>query len=79
MKAPEIEAQLDLLQQESEQRRTELRAIAAQLPETRSRRVVLTTMVRDFRTNADLSDIVSRALRKLGRAPRALLRRLQRA
>ncbi len=77
--ADSVEAQLDRLQRESEQRRAELRAIAAELPEARSRRQVVATMARDARVNADVGDIVTRAFRKLARAPRAIGRRLRRS
>ena len=76
MEADDVDVLLDRLQQESETRRAELRAIAAELPEARSRRVVLTTMARDARANADLGEVVSRLLRKIARAPRAVARRL---
>jgi len=74
-----VEAQLDRLQRESEERRAELRAIAAELPEARSRRQVVATMARDARVNADIGAIVTRAFRKLARAPRAIGRRLRRS
>ena len=76
MEADDVDVLLDRLQQESETRRAELRAIAAELPEARSRRVVLITMARDARANADLGEVVSRLLRKIARAPRAVARRL---
>ena len=72
-----VEEQLDRLQRESAARRAELRAIAAELPEARSRREVVATMARDARANADVGDIVTRAFRKLARAPRAVGRRLR--
>lgn len=74
-----VEEQLDRLQRESEARRAELRAIAAELPEARSRREIVVTMARDARANADVGDIVTRAFRKLARAPRAVGRRLRRS
>lgn len=74
-----VEEVLDRLQRESEARRAELRAIAAQLPEARSRREVIATMARDARANADVGDIVKRAFRKLVRAPQAVGRRLRRS
>jgi hypothetical protein len=72
----EIEAELDALQRESEARRTELRAIAAELPAVLSRRALFTAAARDLRAAPDKGMILRRGLRKLGRAPRALWRRV---
>lgn len=66
-----IEDLLDELQRESERRRTELREIAAQLPAAMSRRAILRAFAADFRHAPDKGDIVTRALRKVGRGPRA--------
>lgn len=74
-----MQQQLDRLQVESMARRTELRSIAEQLCEVQSRRVVLRSVVADMRAHADISDIVTRAARKIARAPRSILRRIQRA
>jgi hypothetical protein len=76
MEADDVDVLLDRLQRESEARRAELRAIAAELPEARSRRVVLVTMARDARAHADLGEVMARTLRKIARAPRAVARRL---
>ena len=73
-----VEAMLDELQRESEQRRVELREIAAQLPEAMSRRAILRKVAADVRYAPDKGDIVTRALRKLGLGPRAAARWLRR-
>ncbi len=65
-----VEELLDELQQESEQRRVELREIAALLPAAMSRRAILRAVAADFRHAPDKGDVVIRALRKLGRGPR---------
>ena len=50
--AAAIEARLDALQVESEQRRRELREIAAALPQATSRRLLVTQMTRELRQTA---------------------------
>jgi hypothetical protein len=65
-----IEERLDELQRESELRRRELREIAAQLPAGLSRRALLRSMAADFWHAPGKLDVVSRAARKAGRAPR---------
>jgi hypothetical protein len=72
-----LEAELDELQRESEARRTELRALAAELPAVMSRRALLRATVGDLRAAPDKRGILARGVRKLGRAPRALWRRLR--
>lgn len=72
-----LEALLEQIQHDSEQRRRELQAIASQLPAVQSRRAVVMSMLRDARATADLRDIFSRAIRKTLRAPKALVRRLR--
>lgn len=68
-----VEELLDELQRESEERRIELREIAAQLPAAMSRRAILRGVAADFRHASGKRDIVTRALRKIGRAPRTAL------
>jgi hypothetical protein len=70
-----IERTLDELQLESEQRRQELREIAAQLPAAVGRRAMLRAMAVDFRHAPGKADLVLRAVRKLARAPRGAYRR----
>ena len=55
---PSVEERLDELQRQSEQRRQELREIAAQLPAGLSRRAFLRSMAADFRHAPGKGDIV---------------------
>lgn len=64
-----VEQQLDRLQRQSEERRQELREIAAQLPATMSRRAITRSVAADLRRAPNKGDIVTRAVRKLARAP----------
>ncbi len=75
-RSADIDALLDGIQRESEQRRRALQALAAELPAVQSRRVVVVAMLRDVRATANVKDIAARAGRKLLRAPRAIVRRL---
>jgi len=74
-----VEELLDELQRESEQRRVELREIAAQLPAAMSRRAILRAVAADVRHAPDKRDVVTRALRKVGRGPRTALNAIRRA
>jgi hypothetical protein len=67
--AASVEAQLDELQRQSEQRRQELREIAAALPAVVSRRAMLRTMAVDLWHAPSKGGIVSGALRTAARAP----------
>lgn len=78
MGAQDVEATLDRLQHESAVRRAELLALTTELPEMRSRREVLSTMVRDVRAHLDVGDAVRRVGRRIGRIPDAVRRRLAR-
>ena len=62
-----VEEQLDALQRASEERRAELREMAAQLPEVLSRRAILRRIAGDVRHAPAKGDIAMRALRKAGR------------
>ena len=64
---PTVEEQLDALQRASEERRVELREIAAQLPEAMSRRAILRAVAVDIRHAPEKGDIAGRGLRKIGR------------
>ena len=77
MTEPSIEEQLDELQRQSERRRQELRAIAAQLPAAVSRRAVLRAMAVDFRYAPGKADVFRRGLLKLARAPGVAYRRIR--
>jgi hypothetical protein len=71
-----IEERLTALERESDARRAELRALAAQVPAAVSRREVVRRAVDDLVRAPDKWGIARRGLRKLARAPRALWRRL---
>ena len=73
-----VEEQLDALQRASEERRAELREIAAQLPEALSRRAVLRRIAGDLRHAPDKGDIAGRAVRKARRMVRQAGRSLAR-
>ena len=71
----DIETRLDELQRESQARRAELLAIAAQLPEATSRRVLVTSMFRSIAAAPDKPAVAKRVLLKGFRAPVDLVRR----
>jgi hypothetical protein len=76
--APSVEEQLDALQRASEERRAELREIAAQLPEALSRRSILRKIAGDIRHAPDKGDIAGRGVRKVGRSAGQAMRSLRR-
>jgi len=71
----DIEARLDELQRASQARRAELLAIAAQLPEATSRRVLVTAMFRSVVDAPNKPTVAKRVLLKGLRAPVDLVRR----
>jgi cell division septum initiation protein DivIVA len=73
----DIEARLDELQRESQERRAELRALAADLPQATSRRAVLASMVRSVRDAPDKPVVVKRVVLKVLRAPADIVRSLR--
>lgn len=73
----EILRALDQLEAESNERRAELRRIAAELPATMSRRALVRSVVADARRSEHKGAIVRRALAKVARAPLHALKRLQ--
>lgn len=70
----DIEARLDALEQESKQRRDELKALAVSLPEATSRRAYLTAMVRGIADTPDKPIVLRRVVSKALRAPVDLVR-----
>jgi hypothetical protein len=70
-----IEERLDELQRESNVRRAELKAIAAELPEATSRRAMLTSMVRSVADAPDKPMVVKRTVLKVLRTPADVVRR----
>lgn len=73
----EIERRLDDLQRESQERRAELRALAAELPEATSRRALVRSMARSVVEAPDRPLVAKRVLLKLGRTPADVVRRLR--
>ncbi len=70
----DVEARLDALQAASQERRAELRAIAAELPEATSRRAYLSAMIRGIVDAPDKPLVVKRVLLKIVRTPVELIR-----
>lgn len=73
----DIEQRLDALQRASEERRAELRAIAATLPEATSRRAYLASMARGIASAPDKPTVAKRVVAKLLRTPVDLVRSLR--
>jgi chorismate mutase len=63
----DIEEALDELQRESQARRAELQALAAQLPEVLSRRALLRAVVADARANSGIGELARRLPGRLRR------------
>jgi hypothetical protein len=74
----DIEARLDALEQESKERRAELRAIAVSLPEATSRRALFRSLAADLRSQPDRTTIVKRVTLKVLRTPTDLARAFRR-
>ena len=74
----DVEARLDELQRQSQERRAELRALAADLPQATSRRAVLSAMVRSLAEAPDKPIVAKRVALKVLRAPADLVRSLRR-
>jgi hypothetical protein len=68
---------LDELEAQSNARRDELKAIAAQLPETISRRALLRAVIDDLRYSPQKGAIAKRAAYKAARAPMHAAKRVQ--
>ena len=71
----DIEQQLDELQRQSQERRAELREIAAELPEAISRRALVSSMWRSIAQAPDKPMVARRVAIKVLRAPADLVRR----
>jgi hypothetical protein len=78
-RAAEIEQRLDELQRQSQARRAELRAIAAELPEATSRRALVRSMVRSVAAAPNRGTVIKRVGLKVLHTPADLVRRLRRA
>jgi hypothetical protein len=68
---------LDELEAQSNARREELKAIAAQLPETISRRALVRAVIDDLRYSPQKGAIAKRAAYKAARAPMHAAKRVQ--
>jgi hypothetical protein len=71
------ETELGELRREALDRRAEVRQLAEAFPAAMSRRAVTFAMLRDVANHPDKSGAIRRALAKLQRAPRKVLRMLQ--
>lgn len=67
---------LDQLQRESVERRAELRALAAELPEATSRRALIRAMFASVSAAPDKPTVVKRVVLKVLRTPVDLVRRV---
>ena len=73
----DVLAQLALIEAESNERREELRRIAAELPATVSRRALVRAMFADLRRAPNKGAIVRRGVSKVVRAPLHAAKRMQ--
>lgn len=74
---PTVEERLQQLEAASDERRAELRAVLDDLPQSISRRTLVVEAAKDLRRAPDKGQIVTRGIRKLGRIPGALVRRVR--
>ena len=72
-----VHARLDELQRESEERRAELRALAAELPAATSRRALIRSMAAGVVRAPDKPMVAKRVGLKMLRTPIELLRRIR--
>ena len=72
-----IQERLDELQRESDERRAQLRALAAELPAATSRRALVRSMVAGIVDAPDKTLIAKRAALKVARTPSDLMRRVR--
>ncbi len=73
----DLERRLSELEAESDRRRAELTAVIADVPAALSRRALVVAAVRDLRSAPDKGSIVIRGLRKIGRIPGSVVRRVR--
>lgn len=71
------EREIDQLRSEALARRAEVRTLAEAFPAAMSRHALLTGMASDVRHHPDKRGVAQRGLRKLGRAPRKVVRILR--
>lgn len=67
-------AELAALRAEALERRAEVRSLAEAFPAAMSRHALVMGMLRDVRHHPDKRGVLSRAVHKLGRAPRKAVR-----
>lgn len=72
-----IEQRLDELQRESQERRAELRALAAELPAATSRRALVRSMTTSVLQAPDKPQVAKRVALKAARTPVELVRRVR--
>lgn len=72
-----VDERLAALERASDERRAELRAVLDQLPHAVSRRALVVAAAKDVRSAPAKGQIVSRAAKKIGRIPGALVRRVR--
>ncbi len=68
------EGEIGRLRADALARRAEVRSLAESFPAAMSRHALLTAMMRDVRLHPDKKGALRRAVRKLGRAPRKVVR-----
>lgn len=73
----DIESRLDELTRESQERKAELRRLAADLPQATSRRAYLSAMAKGVVEAPDKRVVAKRVALKVGRAPADLVRSLR--
>ena len=71
-----VAERLAALEQASDERRAELRGVLDQLPHAVSRRALVVAAAQDVRSAPGKSQIAIRAVKKIGRIPGALVRRV---
>lgn len=74
-----LEQRLDTLERESQDRRAELRRLAAELPQATSRRALVTSMVRSIAEAPDKVTVAKRVSLKVARTPADLVRRARKS
>jgi len=68
------EREIAALRADALERRAEVRSLAEAFPAAMSRHALVIGMLRDVRHHPDKRGVLSRAIRKLGRAPRKAVR-----
>jgi chromosome segregation ATPase len=74
-----VQTEIDELRADAQQRRAEVRQLVADLPTVVSRKAVVREMLREGASHPDKSGVFGRALRKIGRGPRKIVRLITRS